>query len=497
MLKFNNNHIFTGYIKQLLSSYYLTKYRVYNTDMPVIPSTDALKTEDYQIDRQDIWYIKDAQIQQYKNNTWKNIQPTLIKSEYLPDHHQWIENRLDLNHVRKFQIKNTIYDSYTHEYLGDFLRFIRDYHKLDLMRLYNCFSNRLVDELNIKVPSKYDSQTSIGDFSTNAQYKIYAIPVKLFHKYTLAIDCPQSVQVCCTIWNGYVKNILDAGKNTDPSNKGIQLLINTMRAASYKKFSNCKFAQPIIYTGLNFTDVQKEHYLNALVTQSAGLIPYGDGDTAQERWMTGLDNLYNSLLGYMAANQSDLYLLLKIPATNTSSITILQGDYTSFNNYVPTLRGNKLVNQVNYSGLANVEVNVFAEENFISPCQLLKLNTGISYPFANRLMQYLLGQTITELQTIGDNVKRVQAVVDLPANLTHLTGIWTPHLRNTLYQFMTYSQANRTSASNTDSMGWADKDVQAAYYNQRIKNDKVILARQLLSCNIYEPDFDDSIQEVR
>lgn len=39
MLKFENNHIITGYIKQLLNSFNLPKCRVYTSNKPVLAST--------------------------------------------------------------------------------------------------------------------------------------------------------------------------------------------------------------------------------------------------------------------------------------------------------------------------------------------------------------------------------------------------------------------------------------------------------------------------
>ena len=47
----------------------------------------------------------------------------------------------------------------------------------------------------------------------------------------------------------------------------------------------------------------------------------------------------------------------------------------------------------------------------ISGLELLAGNTGVSYPFADRLLEYLLDNVITPIDDISDNIKRVQKVI--------------------------------------------------------------------------------------
>ncbi len=62
MLKFNNNHILTGYIKQLLASFNLPKCKVYVEGEPII-KTRIFKNKDKVT--MYVPYIKDNELQEY------------------------------------------------------------------------------------------------------------------------------------------------------------------------------------------------------------------------------------------------------------------------------------------------------------------------------------------------------------------------------------------------------------------------------------------------
>ena len=157
MFTFNNETIFAGYIKQLLADFNLPKYKVY-TQEDAVYHEEALKHNTEHPD--DLWpeesvnviesitdtmadqstdvkyikyinYIKGNNIERYINKKWT---PTKWHYHY---------NKKELNQTKSLVIKSNIYDSYTHEYLGDYLRFQRDYNNIDLMSMYNCFSNNI------------------------------------------------------------------------------------------------------------------------------------------------------------------------------------------------------------------------------------------------------------------------------------------------------------------------------------------------------------------
>jgi hypothetical protein len=71
----------------------------------------------------------------------------------------------------------------------------------------------------------------------------------------------------------------------------------------------------------------------------------------------------------------------------------------------------------------------------ISRLQLLALNTGESYPFADRLVEYLSGSAITPIDDIPDNIKRAQRVMNQNNNYFKIDGLWENKMQKILYDY--------------------------------------------------------------
>jgi hypothetical protein len=245
------------------------------------------------------------------------------------------------------------------------------------------------------------------------------VPVKFFKNYTIAIDSNASIEMCCCVYNEY--------QNTDKDLKDIPKL-------TYQCFSDLQFKTPRLYSKI-------QNLNSKILNPSLDLCQYED----------------------------DLKLILKIPANNKSSIVILEGDYTTYNDCVPESaldeailkKTNKTV--INYENLAACEV---LADKLITPLQLLRTNTGDSYPFADRLVEYLVGNAITVNETIADNINRVKTIMSMncPEDITVITpddGIWEPILQCLAYDYI--NKYHNTHDINHDVLGFIDKDVEKWY----------------------------------
>lgn len=247
-------------------------------------------------------------------------------------------------------------------------------------------------ELNANAENRAQPQIYTTVFnSADGAYKIYMLPVKLFQKYTIAIDCPTTLEMFCGIYHKY----LDTRDKVKP-----------IWALTYEKINNARFNAPFIYNKLN--------ELEDIVTPE------------------------------LAQQEANLKLFIKIPFNIDSSITILEGDYLNYNSHKATVIGStntaasklkieqnrtiinlEYVNMPEGSTLPDGNTVDYEHLDFmpISELQLLRVNTNESYPFADRLVEYLTDNVITNIDDIGDNVARLQKVFEKNKIDTETPGI--------------------------------------------------------------------------
>ena len=555
MLTFNNDNIFTGYLKQLLATFNLPKFRVYTQEQQkfaknyenrllaakkdIDDAYEAIKKEldkqlkDGTISKQDYnklltevkqnwrdyifeiekdckreldliistkihnkipsieesWelnkypqvlnytpYIKDNTIQYYLNENWYDSHIGLDENlNHFDKVHKnknnmyripYVYNKKYMNWTKNLIIKNNIYDSYTHEYLGDYLRFHRDYTDLDLMPLYNCFSNRICTNLNIKI----NMNNYVAHFDTlDKRYKIYMVPLKFFKDYTIALSSDYAIEMFCGSFDHY----LNDGKQEELEEELLERLIKR----TYCCFNSIQFDTPKLYTKLN-------EFLHQLTENE---------------------------LSKLSLFEDTIKLFIKIPVKNNSSIVILEGNYINYSNsYLSTTVLPTSVEQ-NWNEYANLPQKLIIQRctctgsscsckkkttrktnhtiinlegnleelsrNLITPLQLLRTNTGISYPFADRLIEYLIGNNITHLDDIADNTKRANiacrmasmGILDIPAD-----SFWNSETRILFYNFINKKHDN--FLVNHDILGYVDKDVENLF-SFKINNKNMTLAQ--------------------
>jgi hypothetical protein len=513
MLQFNNNHIFTGYLKQFLSSFNLPTCRVYTAefekyyaehgkeDPRVIESNAAIRLSNVDASKirpaAGVAYLKDGSIQQYfwDTSNWNarlDYTENKITKYWKSNQTLHYNGNKILGLTKTLKNPTTLYNYQTHEYLGDYLRFLRDYENINLMSMYNCFSNRLCN--NIKVNLEWEEELIIKDqevkvekakekaiktvnvnaYDTN--YKIYMLPVKLFEKYTIAIDCYQGVELFC----GFYNEKLSAGVNS----KEEDLIKKT-----YVKIPKSLFNQPFVYDKL---DVKYWNWIDENSVTRTIADKTASGRKANAKIIKS--TTYNDtkiIRSDVAVREKELKLFIKVPATNTSSIVVLEGDYRNFNDSLYTFnRTNGWQYKAN-STVANFETNNTyinstlpdinsREFKPISKLQLLALNTGISYPFADRLMEYLIANVIVPNDPTPDNIKRLQKVMEDCGYSFQIEGIWEPKMQMILYDYLMNSgKFVMTEVLEEDGKPKLDKYGQPIYRVKDKRNDKPELAGNL------------------
>jgi len=332
---FQDTSIIVGQIKELLR----------NFNLPMIPVySEKTVLYDNRV------YIKNNDIVKYHklDNSFEVLGNYMYGKEFL-------------NLTKKMELNSSNYDTYTHKCLGDYLRFIRDYKKINLMSMYNCFGNQQPSRIYSSV--KLSSGNYLID-TDDKRYNFYIIPVKFNEVYTIAIDSAARYDIFCCFYNN--KFITDT-----PVNLIEQSLL-------VKNGSN--FNSPFIYN-TNFK-------------------------CAENCWR----------------KEKDLMMVLKLPQIVNSSVVILEGNYTESCNIVD----GTLVTDYHYN-----DNNL--PENYLSKISLLQYNNKISYPFSDRLVEYLTNNAITSQDTINKNIERVQDGL-YPVVLNGYYGLWDESIRSDIYK---------------------------------------------------------------
>lgn len=374
--RFNQDTIVSKFIKAFLSANYIPTIPIYSTD-----NKDIL--DNLYIIKDQIFYKDDSNI--IKRSSIN----TLVKN-----------NGINTNYLSN----SYGYDSITHKYLGDYLRYYKEISGIDLLPFYNCYSNIYLKDIYLDKEQKIKSAKSIYQYDTD--YKYVAIPIKFNRPYTIAIDAVD-YKIFPIIYGN--KGILDLSFND---------------SIIVKDISYSSFKQPYLYR-IDNTDKNTSYY------------------------------------------ESCLYLVLRIPITNRSSIVVLEGDYTQLlNRQIYSMNADLSNTNSSNDDLKNViELKNSYFQQKVSLLSLLTISDGYCYAFSDRLIEYLLKNVIDSEDNIENNVKRVIQYCE-STRITKNNNIdrfnsdgkyyWTSELQDYLYKLMTSS-----NVLHCDITGFVDKDVES------------------------------------
>lgn len=270
MFKLNDNSIFSGYIKQLLNNFYLPQIQILNR---YNIKNIYLKTNKY--------YILNNQIIQYTGvvNKIDNINKLQYKFIDVYKFGKQIKINNNINYSKNLILQNLEYDIYTHQFLGEYLRCLKYNKNINLMSLYNCFCENVALNVDFSIGS-------INFNSSNDKYNLYAIPIKYFEQYTIAIDSSLPIEFICAKYNKFS---------------------STLYINSYKKYNYLQFSKPILYNPNINEDIDKLFLIVKIPVnvQSSIVILEGDYRNYNNRYIDNDNVGYQNKYNYSVINFED------------------------------------------------------------------------------------------------------------------------------------------------------------------------------------------------
>lgn len=303
-----------------------------------------------------------------------------------------------------YHSNSSYYDSAIHEHLGALLRCYRDVSGINLMPYYNCFSGQYISGVTL-------TDEKIIEWETRG-VKILKIPIKFNTTYTVAIDCNSPVKMAPALLSRDV--LIHSFSTMDANNVYADIdLTEDLYNGNIYNFDSLSFKAPV-KVGVDIANTETEKYL--------------------------------------AMYEKFLYLLIQLPAGNTSSVAVLEGDYT---HPAPITSNVFSIEQID--ALHDLTLS----EVMRSDLSLLQLSDGVSYPFADRLIEYLSLNVITSMEVIPDNIRRIQKGVP---NYGQISGVWNNALRSYIYNYY----QKQSSLTHLDLNGFVDKDTEQLI-NKQVK----------------------------
>ena len=300
-----------------------------------------------------------------------------------------------INKTEVFNSNCNYYDPATHKALGKYLRYLNCYYGLNLSHLYNCYCGECKTNL------QYSKSTENVIELESKTKKMLLIPIHFDTEYTIAIDCDVPLYYRAVFYNnGVVKDYTGQDYLHDYINE------------SLNKRNSSQFIQPWVY---------KVSLGNALIKNP-------------------------QMVQNLHAYDRYLYMMIEVPASVDSSVVVLEGDYAMDADSTT----------IDVDGVFDMPSKELGRA-LTSSISLLEKNDGITRPFADKLVQFLLRNTIDPRETIDENIVSVQKSCGyLPEHL----GQWDNKLRYILYN--SYKNSNTEDIDFSDVTGYIDSNMEKA-----------------------------------
>ena len=379
------------------------------------------------------------------------------------------------------------YDYKTHERLGQYLRNLRDMYGLNLMPLYNCFSNQFLENHLIKnnniIKTSFDNNT-----------KIYKIPIRFNQDYTICIEnlgittfAPAFLR-----YNNLLKqNNTPYGNGVDVTNQYISLHAND----KIKSYSNLSFGKPIKlrfdnkpevkkYTIYNFPNNKDGYFITEDETTVENKIYYTKNEYGKfikadvsDQFIEGNDyyekveseklptpiNASYEITDEMCSRfdevEDHLYLLIQVPKVFNQNIVVLEGDYTA-------LEAQKIVDYTRINNLPDFLYDDF----YTHDLNLMTITSVEPRPFSPALIEFLLWNAISVLDTINNDFDRLsiemfKKYVPYTNDMTdNYPNYWVSRYRQIISDFIKNNNKNVIQ----DNIGYVTKDIEKQIYKDRI-----------------------------
>ena len=348
MQYFNTSNSEVAFIQDILRSTYIPTVRIFNSDVNIQPQA---QTDTDLISQQNNYKFRSGETIIW--NDWISVADQASETTGFVTKHNPIEKyrfgKRYLNITTNYISNKMYYDSDLHEQLGWYLRAYRDFYQIDLVPLYNCFSNRYITAFGLPVQPNVEgvdaalNPINVDTVPYDENYKIIAFPILFDTKYTIKFYDNIQDQVKCqpVYFTGDVP--LGAVEGEVDSKTG-----------KYKiPIHSLKYKNGVFEVTINSTDAKRFKMISSSTDPEA---------------VTDPDALLKQRL---------LYLFVQFPASATKPIVVLE------------------------------------QAKFTQPLhnQLLSLPDNRQVAFTDTLLEYLTGNVITPVDPIHKNIHRIQAVV--------------------------------------------------------------------------------------